>query len=164
MFYYTQNEDLYIENAASYIISGIEDEGNIVFIENDRLFPLIYEKASEILSPSELERIQHINSFDFYWSTGSFDTESIVAYFAKILEPYFANQIPVRTWAHVEWGQMQDISDTIVSFEAAAHESVISMNLLSVCAYDADRLPHRLKGLLCEYHTHLITDDEIKEL
>lgn len=162
--YFSQNQESYIETAVSFILSGVKEGNHIILIENDRDYKLIYEKISGTLTPSELEKVLHVNNFDFYWSTGNFDTPNIVAMFFDILEPYLKNSIPVRTWAHVEWGQLQDASETISKFEEAAQESVTMMKLLSVCAYDDDKLTAKLKELLLKYHTHLLTDHDLTQL
>lgn len=159
-----QNLESYVKNAVSYILSGLQEGNHVILIENDKIRPLIDEKISGKLPASELKKIKYVNNFDFYWSTGNFHTPTIVAYFSQILEPFLTNSIPVRTWAHVEWGQMQDIADTISKFEEAAHQSVTSMKLLAVCAYDDSRLSPQLKKTLLQSHTHLITDHEIQKL
>ncbi|WP_255472975.1 hypothetical protein [Planomicrobium sp. CPCC 101079] len=45
VFYATKDVTRYIENAVSYIVSGIEQGDQIFFFENDRLYPMILKKV-----------------------------------------------------------------------------------------------------------------------
>lgn len=64
----------------------------------------------------------------------------------------------------MELGQIDDIEDAISQFERAAQESVTSLKLLSVCAYNGQRLPVNLIKSLFISHTHLMTDTAIIKL
>ena len=92
LVYLTQNQELYIKKVVSFILSGIEEGSHIICIENDRIYPSIYQNISKKLTSSQLKKILHVNNFDFYWSTGNFDIPSIVAYFSKILIPFLYRQ------------------------------------------------------------------------
>ncbi len=164
LFYFYLTLECYIDNAVNFLLLGIEDGNHIILIENDRIYSIIFNRLKLRLSSTQMERIHYINNYDFYWSAGNFNSSKIIANFAKILKPFLKKNIPVRTWAHVELGQIDDIEDAISQFERAAQESVTSLKLLSVCAYNGQRLPVNLIKSLFISHTHLMTDTAIIKL
>ncbi|KKB33302.1 MEDS domain-containing protein [Bacillus thermotolerans] len=164
MLYCFDHTEQYLDNAISYILSGIEQGEHVIFIESERNILLLSKRLECLLTPDQLGRIHYHNNFEFYWSTGDSHTASIVSYFKDILEPFLSENVPVRTWAHVEWGQETNIEEKIIGFEQVADENVRAMNMLSVRAYHSARLTDSLKESLLLYHSHLITDGHIEAL
>ncbi|OMP66907.1 MEDS domain-containing protein [Domibacillus epiphyticus] len=161
IFYKFSEEENYIQNVTSYIVDGIEQGEHILFIENDRLFLLIYKRLEATLKPDQLTKIQHINNFNYYFSNGSFHPPTIFNYLSKILESYSENNIPFRIWAHVEWGEKYEVLNIIKEFENEADIAVNELQLMLVCAYDAERIPDSLEEALMKCHEHIMTNDEI---
>ncbi|QNF29766.1 MULTISPECIES: MEDS domain-containing protein [Metabacillus] len=160
IFYSFNDLERYLENAISYILSGIEQGDYVFVIENERIFPLLYKKIEPLLTKVQLDKIKHVNNFDFYCSNGDFHPPTIVAYFSNMLEIYIEKNASIRTWAHVEWGDLQEITCKIEEFEQAANKAVQSMKIISVCAYDEDRLTESLKASLISSHEYTLTDSE----
>lgn len=160
IFYSFDNLEKYIENVLLFIEKGIKEEERIIIIENDRLFPLIQERISSIKNVDS-DIILHINNYDFYYSSGDFHPESINKYFAATVSPYIKNNIPIRTWAHVEWGDQQGISRKIKEFEIQAHKNVTDKKSISVCAYESDRTTPEIKNSLKKSHGYYMTDNDI---
>ncbi len=161
IFYSFQEKERYIENAITYITSGVEQGSCVLLIENDRYFSLLRTKLESLLTKEQLKRIHHVNNYDFYYSRGDFHLTSIISYFSKIIGSYRENNLSIRTWAHVEWGDTEEISCEIKKFEEEANKAVSSMKLLSVCAYDADRLTESLQRSLTCSHNFVMTDEGI---
>ncbi|PLR69219.1 MEDS domain-containing protein [Bacillus sp. UMB0893] len=161
IFYYFNDLDRYIENTVSYIRSGIDQKDRVIVIENERVYSLIYKKLVLHLTEDELTKVHYVNNFDFYCLNGDFHASTILSYFSLILEPYIIEITPIRTWAHVEWGNVAEITEVIGEFEKQANRAVSSMGLISVCAYNADRVPASLKASLKRSHGFLMTDDDI---
>ncbi|WP_404328705.1 MEDS domain-containing protein [Mesobacillus maritimus] len=161
ILYCYKDSHFYIENAVSFILTGIKQGDYVVVIENDRLFRLIDEKVKTQLRKGQLNQINYVNNFDFYFSNGDFHTPTIISSFATILDSVYAKRKSIRTWAHVEWGNLQEITCKIIDFEVAANQTVHSMNTTSVCAYDVDRLSEPLKESLMRSHPYQLTDDGV---
>ena len=161
IFYCFNDLERYIENAVSYICSGIEQGDYVFVIENERIFPLLYKKVEPLLAKVQLDKIKHVNNFDFYCTHGDFHPPTIVSYFSKMLETYIEKGASIRTWAHVEWGDLQEITCKIAGFEQEANKAVQSMKVISVCAYDEDRLTESLKASLINSHGYTLTESEI---
>ncbi|MFS0634334.1 MEDS domain-containing protein [Mesobacillus foraminis] len=164
IFYCFNHLERYIENAASYILSGIRQGDYVILIENERIYPAIVQKVKVQLTESQLDQLVHVNNFEFYWSYGDFHTPSIIANFSRMLHPYDVKEYSIRTWAHVEWGNEQEITQKICEFEVEANHSVQSMNLVSVCAYDGDRITEPLRDSLMKSHQCHMKDDGILPL
>lgn len=77
------------------------------------------------------------------------------------MAPFYEENISFRTWAHVEWGQQDEIYKILEEFENEADRLVTAQELCLVCAYDAERIPNSLKTSLMKCHKFLIKGDEI---
>lgn len=161
IFYYTNELNLYIQNSISYIISGIEQGDHILFLENDRIYPLIQNRLEKLLTKEQFTKIHFINNFDFYWQNNNFHPPTIVSYFSDILNSYEKDNISIRTWGHVEWGNQKEIMQDIEDYEKQVNHMLHGKNVISVCAYDAERVPDILKTKLLKTHDFLMTDNDI---
>jgi hypothetical protein len=161
ILYTYRDSQCYIENAVSFILSGIQHGNDVLVIENDRLVQLIDEKVKFQLPKGQLSQIKYVNNFDFYFSNGNFHAPTIISSFADILEPSNKDRKTISTWAHVEWGSLQEISCKIMDFEKRANQTVQLMNTTSVCAYDVNRLSGSLKESLFRSHPYHLTDDGV---
>jgi signal transduction histidine kinase len=92
---------------------------------------------------------------------GDFHTQSIIHHFQEIIDPFFNDNIPIRTWAHVEWSAQSDINHKLKEFEDSADCTVNEAGLVSVCAYPADSLTVSLYMNLMRNHEYLMTDKEL---
>ncbi|OCA81592.1 hypothetical protein A8F94_22245 [Bacillus sp. FJAT-27225] len=158
VFYNTYSPDRYIDNLLLFIRSGLNQGQHCLIIENDRLWLRAKSRFSKNFTSKQLERVIHINNFDFYYYTGDFHTETIVDYFSKILSPYKERKFEVRTWTHVEWGNDIDMNTKIKQFEQKAEEDVSKLKLLAVCAYDGERLNKSLIESLHATHNYYLSD------
>jgi hypothetical protein len=161
IFYSFQEVEKYVENAVIYIVSGIEQDDHILFIENDKLRPAIQEKLKTLLSTEELAKVHYINNFDFYFSKGTFHPATVFNHFMKSLQPYIENTVSVRLWGHVEWGDQKDIVREIEKYENDVDEMISLNEITAVCAYDAYRVTESLKNSLIKCHGFFMTDDEM---
>ncbi len=158
--YVYEDKRYYIENLISYIKAGIERDHHLLIIEN----PTIYQEAegmiSELFSNEQQKRIHYVDNHSFYGYHRDFHVHSIVEHFGKILEPFFKDNIIIRTWAHVEWKNQDGISSKIEEFENLADCSVDEMGIMSVCAYTATDITASLQNTLMRSHEYLMTDKE----
>jgi hypothetical protein len=161
ILYCFKDSQFYIQNAVSFILSGIEQGDYVVVIENDRLFHFIEEKVKSQLPKDQLNQIKFVNNFDFYFSNGDFHTPTIISSFTNILDSFYEKSKSIRTWAHVEWGDLQEITCKIMDYEVAANQAVQPKKTTSVCAYDVGRLSEPLKESLMRSHPYLLTDDGV---
>ncbi|WP_025695271.1 ATP-binding protein [Paenibacillus durus] len=160
---YTYDDcDSYIDNALSYVTTGIHQGYQILFIDNEVKYRRLLGRLEEALSAEQLEDVHYIDNFEFYRQYGDFHCDSIIHHFERILRPFLDRQIPVRTWAHVQWNEKErdNIHITLEEFERKADGPVIGNGLMSVCAYNAREISASLQNVLLETHEYLMTDRE----
>ncbi|NHM32903.1 MEDS domain-containing protein [Neobacillus terrae] len=161
VFYYSCELESYIQNAVSYIISGIEQEDYIIMIENERIYPLIYKRMEMKLTEEQLKKIRFFNNLKFYWLNNNFYPQTILSYFSEVVNPYMEKNMSIRTWGHVEWGDRKDFETTLEEFENAVNKIVGNMKVITVCAYNAERVSDTLKEKLMKHHAFFMTDNDI---
>jgi PAS domain S-box-containing protein len=153
--------DSYVENAISYITTGIEHGHHLLIIDSKERFELIYFRLKELLSVEKLDYIHYVDNYEFYRLYEDFHCETIVNHFTEILNPFLVQNISIRTWAHVEWKEQDNIYSKIKKFENMADQSVNATELISVCAYDGNQISASLQSVLLRNHEYFMTDSEL---
>ncbi|KQU17343.1 hypothetical protein ASG65_26685 [Bacillus sp. Leaf13] len=151
----------YIENMVSYIESGIELGQHIIIIDSQPKFELINHKLQESLTHVELQSIHYVDNYEFYRLNRDFHCNSIINHFAKILKPLQDQQFSIRTWAHVEWKEHDNIIPKLINFENVADETVKSSEVISVCAYNGKKISASLQNHMLRNHEYFMTDTEL---
>ena len=164
VFYYSCELESYIQNAVSYILSGIEQEDIIIMIENERIYPLIYKRLVLKLTKEQLGKIYFFNNLKFYWLNNNFYPQTILSYFSEIVNPYLEKNKSIRTWGHVEWGDPKDFETTLEEFENEVNKIVSTMKIITICAYNAERVSDTLKEKLMKHHAFFMTDNDINPI
>lgn len=150
----------YIEQAVSYIQDGVVAGDYILFIENDRIYPLIHKELSNLLTKEQMTFVHYVNNFDFYYSSGSYHPPAIIDYFNKTVQQYVENKIPFRSWAHVEWASMKDPLHIIEDLEKVIDKAVNLLSFPLICAYQGENMPDYLKTILMETHPYVLIEDD----
>lgn len=161
ILYVYENVECYVNNAVSYIISGIEQEHHLLVVDNQERLLLINEKLKNTLPQEKLTMVHYTDNFEFYGVYGNFDSEKIVNHFSKVLEPFCKKGISIRTWAHVDWKEEDNIASILKEFEDRADCCVKDAGLVSVCAYNAYTLTVSLQMDLMRNHEYFMTDKEL---
>lgn len=158
---YSYNEmDSYLKQVLSFIEEGIASGDYVILIENDQIYPLIYKELSIRLTEDQMKFVHFVNSFDFYWSSGSYHPPAIEEYFKKTVQPYVENNKPFRSWAHVEWATMKEPLFLIEDFEKIVDNAVNQLSFPLICAYEGNRLPDYLEKILMETHPFVLLEDD----
>ena len=160
IFYRYQDEEVYINKLITFIKGGIERKQHILIIENMRTISKIKSKMDSMFSDEQLQSIFLVNNFDYYLSSGDFNTKTILNYFQKDLSTIKKINASVRTWAQVEWASNEPDEELLKEFESSADDFVIEERMLSVCAYVSNRLSSSLNTVLEQSHKYIMTDDE----
>ncbi|WP_081773016.1 MEDS domain-containing protein [Bacillus sp. EB01] len=162
ILYIFEDIEDYIRHIEDFVMCGLEQNQYSIIIENDRINLLLKKSLAAILSKSQLNKVIIINNFDFYYAKGDFQCNSIFDHLPKLIEGY-SDEVVVRTWAHVEWGDERDVHKKLSISEKEADVIVSDKKLLSVCAYDANRVNNELKENLINRHNFLLKDLENNE-
>lgn len=157
--YFFQDQARYISKVVDFVVSGIERDEYSIIVENDRLIPLIQKRLKDLFDESRLEKVKFINNYDFYYAKGDFSINSIFDFLPNLIEGYTEN-LTVRSWAHVEWRDEPEVSKKLMGSEIEADEIVTETKLLSICAYDSERVSKELKEGLLTCHNFFINEKE----
>ena len=150
----------YIEQAVSFIENGVLAGDYVIFIENDRIYPMIHQELITRLTEQQMQFVQHVNNFDFYYSSGSYHPPAITNYFEKMVQPYIENKTTFRSWAHVEWSTMKDPHHLIEDFEKIVHNAVHEFSFPLICAYQGNKMPDHLTKILMDTHPYVLMEDD----
>jgi MEDS: MEthanogen/methylotroph, DcmR Sensory domain len=159
VLYSYESGDHYIKNAISYIIDGIEAGDSIILIENERNLKILFKQLENRLTNDQLEKINVISNFEFYLARGSYHAPAVLEQMRKTITPYLESDTPFRSWANVEWGLLEDPSQTVDWFEKETDKAVHEYGLKVVCAYEAARMPNSLQLTLEKSHPYIMTDE-----
>jgi hypothetical protein len=161
IFYLFKDEEKYVDNLIVYIAAAIGIGNHVMIIENDRILPGLQERIKADFNEEQQEMIHTINNYDFYCYRGNFNKETILSYLENMLAPFLEKNIPVQTWAHVEWRDQEEIIQSLGDYEKEADAMLKAANLITVCGYDANRVPNSLKATLIDAHDYYMTDENI---
>ncbi|MCM3708635.1 MULTISPECIES: MEDS domain-containing protein [Cytobacillus] len=164
ILYHYDQLDCYIQNAVSYITTGIRCGGHVLLVENDRNYILINKELTNLLGKEELSRVHFMNNYDFYYSNGNFNPDTVFNFFIKHIQPYLDSSPLVFTWGQVEWGNVNEYIPLVEQYEKKLFKAVTEHGLISLCAYNNSSTPMELKNSLLRCHDVLITDREYKYL
>lgn len=158
ILYFFQDEETYVQNAVSYIRSGIEQGDHVLFVENDRILLSIRKKLSS-LTEDQARKVHFMNNFDFYIREGNFHPDTLVSNFSESVDFHLNQNSTIRTWGHVEWGDEACIIEDTIEFEQKVHEKISANHLITVCAYHVNTMSDSLKVQLIQAHDYLMADD-----
>ncbi|MEH7443054.1 MEDS domain-containing protein [Bacillus sp. JJ1122] len=156
--YFFDDQEQYVSNIVDFIISGLELNEHCIIIENDRITPLIKKKLTALVNKNRLENVTFVNNYDFYYAKGDFRINSIFDYLPKLIAGYPVLDLVVRSWAHIEWRDEREVSKKLLDSENEADKIVSETKLLSVCAYDSERVSQEFKEGLLTCHNLLINE------
>lgn len=161
VFYGFENKEAYLNNLISFILSGIENQQQILIIENMRYLPIVKSKIDMLISAEHQPSIRVVNNYEYYLSSGDFNTQAILTHFANDLSLLKKENSSIRTWAHVEWASAQPDAQLLNEFELSADDFVLEEGMLSVCAYSSRHLTSNLSLALEQAHKYVMTDETL---
>lgn len=162
ILYTSTDPEKYLENATSFISSGLSLGQAVVFIDEPHIFNTITEQL--IHKGYEQEKIASIIFSDrneFYTNNDIFEIDTVISSFSSLLTPLLQKGIPIRTWAKVKWFANQEcFMDLIKQYEINADDFVNEKNTFSICAYDGEELPASLQMEMMKHHQYIMSDNE----
>ncbi|MDR7071906.1 MEDS domain-containing protein [Fictibacillus barbaricus] len=161
LFYSFSDLHKYIQNTVAYILNGIEYGESILLIESERILPYLMDELEKYLDEKDRDKIHYISNFDFYYSSGSYHPPAISKYIHRSLQPFLEQNIPVRTWTHVEWSTIEGPFSIVEELEKSVDILVDELNLRVMCAYEETGMPETLRTILLRTHKYIMTDDDL---
>jgi PAS domain S-box-containing protein len=151
----------YIENAISYIETGIEQGHHLMIIESKDLYEQMKIGLSGRLTREEFECIHFIDNYEFYRLYDDFHCDLILSHFSDVIHNLLEKHITVRTWANVCWNDEKEIEAKLENLEKTADQCMRYTNLISVCAYNGNKISASLQNSLLKSHEYFMTDHEL---
>ncbi|MBH0160408.1 MEDS domain-containing protein [Fictibacillus sp. 26RED30] len=152
--------DHYVHMAADYLSEELNKGTQVLLVENDRIYPKILKKLKKSVSDQKLLNLKRENTFDFYYEQESFNPDSIYNHFQDKVRPHVEKGERIVTWGHVEWGK--DLSNKdLITYERRIDQLLKTMSVISICAYDEDRLSHKTLESLASIHDIYIRENKI---
>ncbi|MFE1629589.1 ATP-binding protein [Brevibacillus reuszeri] len=163
ILYFYEDPESYVENAVSFVLTGIEKGHHLLVIDNTQRLEQIYQKLVKVMTRESMNDIHFYDSHEFYAIHDDFHWDTILSHFSEILSPYLTKNLTVRTWAHVEWREQGEILSKMEHFETMADHSVNCHGVLSVCAYNSNRVPASFLNKMLRSHEYYMTDEELQK-
>ncbi|WP_246944917.1 ATP-binding protein [Bacillus pinisoli] len=163
ILYVSSNPDLYIDNAVSYVSSGLTLGQAVVFIDDRGRYNKVVERLFEKgFQQEQVNRIVFAEHNEFYQTEKYLDVKPILRTFSSLLEPLVTSGVPIRAWGRVKWipGQCC-LPEKLREYEGAADDFITKVKCLTVCAYDGEELPSTVMMEIVKHHQYIMSDTEI---
>jgi two-component sensor histidine kinase len=157
ILYFYETNDGYIENAASFILSGISLGQHIIFIDSVERFQLIIGR----LGFSGHPLLHYVNNFEFYELYQDFHFERVLNNLKTIVDPYVESDLMIRIWGHVDWVPQENMLSKLHTYECKCDITVSELGFTTVCAYEGGLVPSNILIEMMKSHEYMMTDREL---
>lgn len=162
ILYFYQSEDTYIQNAVSYILSAIEFNQKVVFIDTEKNFQRVVSELNIYISEKAIDNLlEYINNYDFYEMYQDFHFERVLDNFNHAIKYYVDNNINIRVWGHVDWKRQNDIDAKLHCYETEADLAINEIGYMTVCAYNSRKVQAYIQTELMKSHEFFMIDDQL---
>ncbi|WP_419878594.1 ATP-binding protein [Brevibacillus centrosporus] len=163
ILYFYEDLESYLENAVSYIRTGIEQGHHLLLIDTKQHLWKIGQKLKQETSQDRMGLVHFVDSHEFYAAHHDFHSHTILEHFKNILRPLLHQNLTIRTWALVEWKEQEEILQKLKHFETISDHTVNTLGLLSVCAYNGRQVSASFMNEMMKTHEYFMTDKELKK-
>lgn len=161
VLYSYEDKVQYLEKMVDFIQSGVSNGDYVILIENERIYKTLHQELITHLSEEQMKLVRWVNNFDFYFSSGSYHPPAIYQYFVNTVQSLVEEQLPFRSWAHVEWATMDSPLHIVEDLERIVDKAVHQLEFPLVCAYEGAHMPDYLRTILLETHPYILEEDEL---
>ncbi len=153
----------YIENALSFLATGLELNHGVILIESPEMHSILKERLKQNgFSAKQVDSIICANHHDFYGTNQSFEIASVLKTFVNTVDPYVSNDLPVRVWSNVCWKKSTCcIGRKLPLYEQLADKEVASTKVFTICCYNGNEVPANIAIGLMKGHSYVMTDEEL---
>ena len=159
ILYFYHSLEGYIDNAISYITSGLELGHHVIFIDSRERYELVLQKLGSV----DMNRIHYIDNYDFYEMYQDFHFNRILMNLQNVVEPFVNQQLTIRIWGHVDWMDQEDMMTKLHRYECSCDIAISELGYTTVCAYNANTVPANILIELSKCHEYFMTDDQIMQ-
>lgn len=160
LYFYDELEE-YLNNAVSFIRTGLELGQHIIIVENRSRMEVILYRLKPFISEEQFERLNLIDSYQFYEAHESFNYNLVFQNLVVVVQPYLDGAIPVRAWAHVALNDEGFVLENLSTYECRCDLAINQLGILTVCSYSAQTLSATVLIKMMKYHEYVMMDQEI---
>ncbi|MCQ4087044.1 ATP-binding protein [Saccharibacillus sp. JS10] len=153
--------EIYMTNVAAYLSSGVQIGSLAVLIDSEEHISRIRPLLASMLTSEQQEKVIYVNADSFYDTSDRFDHKKILKHSRTLMEPYFKQEVSIRTWAQIHWEPGTQVEEEIHLFEHFVHPNVQGLGVMSVCAYHSSSISAALQIKLIRTHDYVMTDEEL---
>lgn len=163
ILYVSSDPEKYIDNATSFIASGLTLGQAVVFIDDRGVFKIILQRLFDKgFTQEQIDSLVFTEQNEFYQTEKPLDIEPVLLNFSNLLEPFVKNGTPIRAWGSVKWYPGQScLDEKLRLYEGAADEFIDKVKCLTVCAYDGMELPATVHMEIMKHHQYIMSDTEL---
>ncbi|MCI3927052.1 MEDS domain-containing protein [Paenibacillus sp. TRM 82003] len=162
ILYFQNDPEGFLQNAVSFIKTGIALEQYIVFIESAEWYGRIRAQLETMYEEHVLNHYLHyVDRDEFYRTHEHFHFERVLKNLNEVIQPYLQLERDVRLWGHVDLQWRSDALEQVHRYECEADLAINEMGYLTVCVYDAATVSAAVQNELLKSHEYLMTDDAL---
>jgi len=159
--YFYDERDCYIANAISFIRTGFEQNQHVIYVDSLERYGVVKDALEREYDGKTLETLKFIPNDDFYMMSVVFHMDHVFRNFKDAVQPFLDKHLPVRVWGHVDWGTQDDLLDRLYAYECHCDEAIAKYGVLTVCAYEAERVSAKIQNRMLRTHEYMMTDSEL---
>ncbi|WP_164984885.1 ATP-binding protein [Ammoniphilus sp. CFH 90114] len=159
ILYFYNEIDKYIENAVSFIETGLELGQHVIIIDSKKRYEMILPYITGI----DKTMVHHVDNFDFYEMYQDFHFERVLSNLQDIIHPYVESEVTVRLWGHVDWVEQDHnhLLNKLHTYECRSDVTIAELGYTTVCAYDGSTVTASIQTEMMKCHEYLMTDNEL---
>jgi two-component sensor histidine kinase len=157
ILYFYNTIEGYIENAVSYIVTGINLGYHVIFIDSKERYKMVMDKLGNF----DTSKVHYVDNHEFYELYQDFHFDRILNNLKHIIQPFVENETTVRLWGHVDWIHQDNIINKLHTYECNSDITIAELGFTTVCAYNGETVPAKILTEMMKTHEYLMTDDEL---
>ncbi len=160
ILYFFSDYDKYIDNAVSFIRSGMELGQPVIIIDTPEINGAVERKLlMEMDEGPWRDRVHYMNRADFQENDEEVNLQALLSPILGLMEPAEEHDTGIRVWGRLSRNPHDERPDGSCSCRAECGAVLDERRFLSVCAYDAHAVTAALQLKALQTHPYLMTDD-----
>ncbi|MEQ6391173.1 MEDS domain-containing protein [Bacillaceae bacterium S4-13-58] len=159
---YTYNDQVkYINNICAFVSQGLDEGDVIILIDYTHIHGEVINQLNERYTKEDLNKIIFIDNVEFYELNGVFNASTIHEHFGEIINPYLASEKTIRAWGHADIQMQDQLLEKLLDYECRCSELIDHFKMITVCAYDGQKIPSYIICELLSAHQYIMTDSKL---
>lgn len=156
ILYVYEDDNAYLDNAVSFITTGIAQGQHTVFVVDQHM----YDRIVRQLDPDNRPYVHFTEANEFYLQHGDFDFRQVLDNLQSTVKPFVTSEQSIRMWGEVKLTPPH-LATPLDEYEIASNITVSELGYITVCAYNGRLIPASVQTRLMKSHPYLMTDDAL---